>query len=104
MSNPMGNMMGNIDKIEVFTNTDVYLHQNLICPKGFDIKLANFDTMLYLAQTNNCNIIVRTNDKWFLKSGLYLPSINFIKFNQKKKLYPNMSVYLLKYKDNSLFQ
>jgi hypothetical protein len=93
-----------IDRIEVFTNTDVYLHQNLICPKGFDTNLATFDTMLYIAQKNNCNIIVRTNDKWFLKSGLYSPTINFIKFNQTKNLYPNICVYLLKYKNNELFQ
>ena len=92
-----------IEQIEVFTNTDVYLHQNLICPKGFDVNLSNFDTMLYIAQKNNCNIIVRTNDRWFLKSGLYKPTINFIRFNQMKKIYPNMCVYLLKYKDNTLF-
>ncbi len=98
------NQMNSIDRIEVFTNTDVYLHQNLICAKGYDTNLATFDTMLYIAQINNCNIIVRTNDKWFLKSGLYKPSINFIKFNQKKNLYPNICVYLLKYKNNSLFQ
>ncbi len=97
-------MMDGISRIEVYTNTDVYLHQNLICPKGFDVNLATFDTMIYIARMNNCNIIVRTNDKWFLKSGLYRPTLNFIQFNQKKNLYPNTCLYLIKYIDNSLFE
>jgi hypothetical protein len=100
----MNQSMNEISNIEVFTNVDVYLHQNLICPKGFDVNLSTFDTMLYLAKMNKCNIIVRTNDRWYLKSGLYKPTINFIQFNQKKNLYPNICLYLLKYKDNTLFE
>ncbi len=97
-------MMEGISRIEVYTNADVYLHQNLVSPKGFDVNLATFDTMLYIARMNNCNIIVRTNDKWFLKSGLYRPTLNFIQFGQKKNLYPNTCLYLIKYIDNSLFE
>ncbi len=96
--------MNDIDSIEVFTNADIHLNQNLICPRGFDTDLSSFNTMLYIARTNNCNIIVRTNNKWYLKSGLYKPTREFVSFVQRKKIYTNTCLYLLKFKDNTLFE
>jgi hypothetical protein len=79
-----------------FENTDIYINQNHGCTKGFDVNIS-FHSIQELAEIFDCNIIVKTKSKWYLKKGLYQPSLNFILFNQRKGLYKNSTTYIKEY-------
>ncbi len=84
-----------MSKIEVYANTDVYVNQNIGSPKGFDVRIP-FHAMKELAEELECNILVKTAHRWYMKRGLYQPTVNFLLFNQRKKFYPNITTYLFK--------
>jgi hypothetical protein len=78
---------------EKYENTDIYIHQNIGSSSGYNIKYS-LDKMKQLAETMDCNIIVKTGKKWYLKRGLYKPTLNFLLFNQRKGFYPNIITYV----------
>ncbi len=80
---------------EIYEHTDVYVNCNIGNPRGFDLS-KTFEEMKKKMQKNNCNILVKTSNRWYIKRGLYEPTVNFLKFNQKKNLYPNITTYLFK--------
>lgn len=49
-----------------FENTDVYINQNHGCNKGFDVNIS-FHSIQELAEIFDCNIIVKTKNRWYLK-------------------------------------
>ena len=84
-----------MSNIEVYEHTDVYINRNIGCAKGFDINVP-FETMKELTEKLECNILVKTSHRWYIKRGLYQPTVNFLLFNQRKKLYPNITTYVFK--------
>jgi hypothetical protein len=84
-----------MSNIEVYENTDVYINRNIGSSKGFDVTIP-FDKMKELMEKLECNILVKTSQRWYIKKGLYQPTVNFLLFNQRKKLYPNITTYVFK--------
>ena len=78
-----------------YENTDVYVNRNMGNAKGFDLS-KTFEEMKEIMEKIECNILVRTPQRWYIKRGLYEPTVNFLRFNQKKNLYPNITTYLFK--------
>lgn len=87
-----------MSNIEVYEHADVYINRNVGSPKGFDVNIP-FETMKELMEKLECNILVKTTQRWYIKKGLYQPTVNFLLFNQRKKLYPNITTYVFKEQD-----
>jgi hypothetical protein len=84
-----------MSNIEVYDNTDVYINQNMGQSKGFSLKIP-FEKMKEKVENMECNILVKTASRWYIKKGLYQPTINFLLFNQRKKFYPKITTYVFK--------
>ena len=82
-------------EFETYENADVYVNRNMGNPKGFDLS-KTFEEMKEKMEKFECNILVKTSNRWYIKRGLYEPTVNFLRFNQKKMLYPNITTYLFK--------
>jgi hypothetical protein len=82
-------------QFEIYENTDVYVNRNMGNPKGYDLS-KTFDEMREMMEEIECNILVKTSQRWYIKCGLYEPTVNFLRFNQRKNLYPNITTYLFK--------
>jgi hypothetical protein len=80
---------------EIYENADVYVNCNIGNSKGFDIQ-KTFDEMQEKMKKIECNILVKTSRRWYIKRGLYEHTANFLRFNQRKNFYPNITTYLFK--------
>ena len=55
--------------IQLFADTDLKIHKNLVSRLGFDKNMLIEDIVI-IAKQNDCNVIIKNgNGKWYLKSA-----------------------------------
>ena len=91
--------MDTIERIDVYENSDIYIHQNMVCNNGYSLE-EPFERMVELAVEHECNLIVKAG-RWYLKKGLHVPTVNFLLYNQSKRFYPNVTSYLIVRKEQN---